>query len=83
MTNQHISDAIASLEARLIAKDPEWQPAVARQLATDFIQALIEHGWRPYAIERAPQRHHEAADPERVKALLADFRAQRPQGEQA
>lgn len=75
--NQHHADAIASLRSRAIDQLGA-EPALAEQFARGFIEAMSANGWRPFQPETVREQHTKAADPERVKALLADFRSKRP-----
>lgn len=75
MNNQHIADARASLEARLIAYDQgaAFNAEDARAFARDYIASLIEHGWAPTRVVEPRHQHAKPADPERVRQIVQTF----------
>lgn len=80
-SNQHIADARASLEARLIAYDQgaAFNAEDARAFARDYVQSLIEHGWAPTRVVEPRQQHNRPADPAKVRDIVSAFHESRTQ----
>ena len=75
-TNQHISDAAASLTARLIDEFGIDAPT-ATTFGKHFIEVMLANGWAPHRVIE-PRGSDRAATPEQVQRHLAEFRSTRP-----